>query len=516
MSEQFKGRFTQTFLANPADGTYTDGTKLYLTVRNRGKARSWSFRRRGKRIRIGSAFRISLEQAQARVQELKARIKAGEDPIAPTAKNAVWTFDNERELYFDYKCRNHWKDADSQKTNKAALKKYITDTAYAKEPLPNIGVRQLTAIFRPTWNTTAVFARRCAYMIGEMIAIAQNADPPRYPDHLKNPVDLTKRGALYKALGKQRPGGHRLGLQPERVPKLVAFLSVPPLLHGPDECTTSEAAEVMGCSNQAIIHAWRRRKLKTRRKLAAPYDHLNASWIWKIAELEKAFSFQFPKNMPQHAEVDVYAYALLFVIFTAVRPEMATGLLWSEVKWDRGYIDFDKRHKMAERDPEAEYTIPLTPEIKALLNKQKELQRRDNINPRHVFVHGRKRVGSSHYFKRHLVPHQLNMYFKRVIVLLDLVDGETDPKKMPSAAGFRNTFPEWACDLNETKKYNLEYIEAQLGHKIKVNNRMYYRNVTYIRHRGAMMTDWEEYCTKLRGAPVTSTNIYDIKHARSK
>jgi integrase len=273
----------------------------------------------------------------------------------------------------------------------------------------------------------------------------------------------------------------------------------------------------MRCSPQAILHAWRRRKLKTRRKLAAPYDHLNRTSIWKIAELEEVFSFRFPKDMPQHAEVDPYAYALLFVIYTAVRPDMACGLLWSEVKWERGYIDFGKRHKMAERDPEAEYTIPITPEVRALLDKQKELQHRDGIDDAlHVFVHGRKRIGSSYYYRRHLVAHQLNQYLKRVLVLLDLVDGETNPKKMPSAHGFRNTFPEWASDLSEADKYHLEYIEAQLGHKIKVNNRMYYRNVTYIRRRGGMMTDWEKYCTRLRSAPVTPANIVELKRARSK
>jgi integrase len=510
MAMEFTGKFTRAFLDNPADGTHTDGTGLYLFVSNGGKARSWSYRRRGKRKRIGSAFRIMLEQAQERVQEFKAMLKAGKDLMAPVVKGAVWTFEDERKLYVEYKYKNDWKN---EKTNKSALKKYVMDTAYAKEPLVNIGVRQLTAIFKPTWNTTPEFARRSAYMIGEMIAIAQNADPPRYPADLKNPVDLTKHGALYKALGKQRPGGHRLGLQPERVAKLVAFLSVSPLTHGPDECTTSEAAEAIGCSTQAIIHAWRRGKLKTRRKLGAPYDHLYATWVWKTAELKEVFPFQ--KEPPQHAEVDPYAYALLFVIYTAVRPDMACGLLWSEVKWERGYIDFGKRHKMAERDPEAEYTIPITPEVKALLEKQRELQRRDGINTPHVFVHGRKRIGSSYYFGRHLVAHQLNLYLKRVLVLLDLVDGETDPKKMPSAHGFRNTFPEWAGDLSEADKYHLEYIEAQLGHKIKVNNRMYYRNVTYIRHRGDMMTDWEKYCTRLRSAPITPTNIVELKRARS-
>jgi integrase len=511
MAVDFTGKFTKAFLDNPADGTHTDRTGLYLAVSNGGKARSWSYRHRGKRKTIGSAFRISLAQAQERVQEFKAKLKTGEDPMAPVVKGAVWTFEDEADLFYAYKCEKEW-GKDAQDLGTCMIKKYIKDTAYAKDPFADIGLRQLVAIFKPTWNKTPVITRRAAYMVGEMIAIAQNADPPRYPADKKNPVDLKKHGGLRKALGKQKLGGHRLGLPPEKVPKLVAFLSVSPLTHGPDECTTSEAAEAIGCSNEAILHAWRRGKLKTRRKLAAPYDRLNSTWVWKTRELKKVFPFQ--REPRQHAEVDPYAYALLFVIYTAVRPEMATGLLWTEVKWERGYIDFGKRHKMAERDPEAEYTIPLTPELKALLQKQKELQRRDGINTPYVFVHGRKRIGSSYYFGRHLVPHQLNMYFKRVIVLLDMVDGETDPKKMSSVSGFRNTFPEWACDLSEAGKYNVEYIEAQLGHKIKVNNRMYYRNVTYIRRRGEMMGDWEKHCTRLRGTPITTANVFELKPSK--
>jgi hypothetical protein len=125
-----------------------------------------------------------------------------------------------------------------------------------------------------------------------------------------------------------------------------------------------------------------------------------------------------------------------------------------------------------------------------------------------------------------LSAHQLNLYLKRLLILLDLVNGETDPKKMPSVAGFRKTFPEWACELSEADnmaispsavitEYRLEFVEAQLGHDLKVNNKMYYKNVTYIGRRGAMMEDWEIYCDALRDIPVDSINVTKINHARS-
>jgi integrase len=379
---------------------------------------------------------------------------------------------------------------------------YIKNTKYAKVPLPDIDVGAMYDILKLTWNTTPVFAKRAALMIGQMISLAQIGDPPRYPADKKNPVDLTKLGLLRKKLGKQRLGGHRLGLPPESIPKLVAHLYEPLCAHGPDECTTAEAAEAIGCDPQAIMHAWRRGKLKNRRKLGVPYDHRNAPSVWQIAELKKHFHFR--REPRQHAKVGPHAYVLLFLIYTAVRLDMGCGLLWTEVNWVRGIIDFGKRHKAAARDPEADYTIPITPEVKALLLTMKETQQRDGTDTPYVFAHGSTRIGVSLYHGRPAKKNQVNTYFKRCLVRLELVNGETDPKKMPSVHGLRNTFPEWACDLNEVEQYKLEYIEAQLGHKLKINNRMYFRNVTYLRHRHAMMSAWEQYCRQWKGAPSDS------------
>ena len=71
----------------------------------------------------------------------------------------------------------------------------------------------------------------------------------------------TKRGRLRKMLGKQRLGGHELGLPPKSIPKLVAHLYKPLYAHGPDECTTAEAAEAIGCDKEAILIAHREGKL---------------------------------------------------------------------------------------------------------------------------------------------------------------------------------------------------------------------------------------------------------------
>jgi integrase len=282
----------------------------------------------------------------------------------------------------------------------------------------------------------------------------------------------------------------------------MADLRTPRYAHGPDELTTAEAAEWLGCDAQAIFHAWRRGHLKNRRKLEAPYDHRNAPWVWPLTDLKKAFKHHPNKPPRLHAEIMPHANVLQFIILTGVRSDMACGLLWDEVKESRGIIDFGKRHKMAERDPEAEYTIPITPELKTLLAKMREEQRRETL---HVFVHNLKRIGRSRYYSQPVNPNTVNTYLKRALVRLDLVNGETAPKKIPSVHGFRNTFPEWACELNT---HSREYVDAQLGHKQPGNNWMYFRNVKYLNHRRGIMEKWEEYC--LSWQPPPADNIIPL------
>jgi hypothetical protein len=371
---------------------------------------------------------------------------------APSKDTKVHTFAEEADLFFAHKSKQEW-GYDAKKLGECMIRKFIKNTPYAKVPLQDIGVGELASILSPTWsgeNAKPVMAKRAAYMIGEMIGLAQIAEPPRYPPDRKNPVDLTKRGKLRQVLGKQPRPGHRLSLQPELVPRLVAHLWEPPLAHSPDELTTAEAAETICCDPQAIFHAWRRGKLKNRRKLEKPYDHNNATWVYPLADLKKVFHFR--QEPRQHADIGPHAYALLFIIYTAVRSHMACGLRWDEINERRGLIDFAERHKMAERDPEADYTIPLTPGIKALLEVQKEKQRRNRTDTpyEYVFAHAEAvRIGVRLYRGRPVGTSQLNTYLKRALARLDLVNGETDWKKMPTVHGFRTTLTDWACEMND-------------------------------------------------------------------
>src|SRR5262249_10155479 len=149
-----------------------------------------------------------------------------------------------------------------------------------------------------------------------------------------------------------------------------------------------------------------------------------------------------------------------------------------------------------------------TPGVKALLDTMREQQRLDNIDPPHAFVHSSKRVGLSFYHRRPVNPNTVNTYLKRALVQLHLVNGQTNPKKIPTVHACRNTIAEWACELNT---YPRDYVDAQLGHKQPGNNWMYFRNVKYINQRRDIMTAWEEYCLSWSSAP--SDNIIPLRRS---
>jgi hypothetical protein len=519
----FTGRFTQAFLDNPAGGTHTDGSGLYLAVRNGGKARSWSFRHRGKRRTIGSAFRISLKDAQALIRQFRDQLDAGDDPFAaPPEEEERETFREAVFAHYPHKCQSEWRSADAQALGRSMIRQYV-DSSFmadpktkisgwaapcADKPLCDIVVKDMAHIFkRPTspddsrsvWVGKPVISKRACLMLSEMFDIA--IPDGRHPG--PNPALVTKNSPLRKILGKQPNTGHRVGQQPESVPELMAQLRTPLFAHGPDESTTAEAAEAIGCDPIAILSARKDGLLPSSYKLPG-YAYNNATWVHKHNELEKTFRFRQPPR--RHAEITLHARVLQFVVLTAVRSDMACGLLWDEVKWKRGIIDFAERHKMAEVDPEAEYTIPITDAVAELLETMRAQQRRDGMeDSKLVFVHGPTRTGTNRRLGR-LHPGTVNSYYKRQLVRLDLVNGETDPKKMPSVHGLRNTFCEWACELNDYKK---DHVDAQLGHKQPGGNWMYFRNLTYLKPRRGILNAWEKYCLSLVGAP--SDNVIPLR-----
>jgi integrase len=502
--EHFKGKFTQSFLADPPVGTFTDGSGLYFAVRSGGNARSWSARERGRRISIGPYAKLDLKAAQAKLREIRDRQAKGEDPftVANEVKTATpdiggETYASATRAFVNKKLEDGVWIQSTYDQRQAELNKYIYSTAYANKPLKEITARDILAIFKPTWKTTAATALRCASMLQEMFAEAIKDDPPRHPGP-KNPADMDSHGWLRRKLGGQGPRGNRHGMLAHDVPTLVKFLQTPPFAHGPDELSTAEAAEAFEIREDAINVARRQGKLKKWRKLGSD-DFQNATYVYNRAELEHFWRL---KKAPRvHARIPMVREIMLFIIWTAVREDMACKLRWTQVqrKNPRGpLIDFAKNpdntplirgHKTEGQD-EADYTIPLTPDLDALLHLIEQEQKADGLydGKGHVFVHPPCRVGRGVYKGKTVNPHAVNNHYQRVMKSLRLVRGQ----RIPSIHGLRKTFPEWAMELNN---FNQDLVEAQLGHKHKLGGRnwMYYRGITLLNQRRQMMEAWEKY-----------------------
>jgi integrase len=513
MPEKFNDKFTQTFLANPPDGVFTDGSGLYFTVRKNGKARSWSIRERGHRITIGPYAKFDLKAAQAKLREVRDRQAKGEDPFeannhTAAADTDVETFASATRAFASKKLEDgKWRKS-TYDQRQSELNKYIYGTAYANKPLKDMVARDILTIFKPTWKTTPETAFRCASMLQQMFEEAIKDDPPRHPGP-RNPADMDPHSWLRRQLGGQGPSGNRHGMLPQDVPTLVAYLETPPFAHGDDEATTAEVAEAIPCREDAIHLARRQGKLPTWRKIEG-YDFQNSTYVYKIAEVQKIWRFSRP--LQQHAQIPIIARIVLFIIRTAVRSDMARSLKWPQVRRDdpRGpLIDFARDrdntpliggHKTQGQD-EADYTIPLTPDVDAMLREIEKEQKRDGLYRKdgYVFVHPPTRVGQNHRTGQKLGNTKSILdFYQRTMLRLGLVE---PGQIIPSIHGLRNTFPEWALELNS--EFSPDFVEAQLGHKHKLGGRnwMYYRNIKMLNQRRTMMEAWENYIRE--NAPKT-------------
>src|SRR5262249_34274509 len=151
-------RFSERFVITAKDGTYTDGSGLWLDVRNGGKAKSWAFRFGGKRISPpgGSARRISLEHAQAFVRQCRDQLARGEDPF--TARVQAKQAESEAKItfkycvaeYYKFKCGQDW-GPQSQALGRTIIRNYLDPVPFAEMPVNDITTAHIETILKPHW-----------------------------------------------------------------------------------------------------------------------------------------------------------------------------------------------------------------------------------------------------------------------------------------------------------------------------------------------------------------------------
>jgi integrase len=196
----------------------------------------------------------------------------------------------------------------------------------------------------------------------------------------------------------------------------------------------------------------------------------------------------------EFAELPLHAHILQFVIFTAVRSDMACHLHWDEVELKKGLIEYRHRHKTGHRS-DRQYNVIITDGVAEILNAMRTLQQHEKLESEYVFVHGFTRFGINARLNRTPGPNTVNTYLKRALEWVGDIGN-----KNASVHGFRTTFPTWACDQHD---YPYELVKATLGHAVgrQQVDAIYFRNVKYLDRRREMMAHWERHCLSLSGKP---------------
>jgi integrase len=492
-------RFSQRFVINAADGAYTDGSGLWLDVRNGGKSKSWAFRFGGKRISPpgGSAHKISVEQAQAFVRQCRDQLARGEDPF--TARVQAKQAESEAKITFRYcvaeyykqKCDQDWGAKQSHALGRTIVRNYLDPAPFADLPVRDITTAHIETILKPYWLKRPEIAKRTAHFLNGMF---------RWLKAKKwyvgeNPAAVTRDSALRLVLGRQPRPAHREALPVEDVPKLVAHLRTPryprSLRHGPDVCTVREAMEATGAGREGINRAIRLGKLPGAYKPPGQ-DWKQAPYLIPIAELKKLIPLRNP--IREVAEISMHAYILQFVIFTVVRSDMACHLRWDDINEKRALIEYRDRHKSGHHS-DRQYNVVITDGVAEILDAMRTRRQRERLDSEYVFVQGSAPMGINARLNQPTGPSPVNAYLERALEWI----GDTGNKNA-SVHGFRTTFPTWACDLND---YPYELVKATLGHAVgrQQVDAAYFRNVKYLDQRRKMMAHWERHCLSFCDKP---------------
>jgi integrase len=497
-------RFSQSFVIKAKDGTYTDGSGLWLDVRNGGKAKSWIFRFSNRRISPpgGSAHKISVEHAQAFARQCRDQLARGEDPFSARVQakqaesEAKITFKYCVAEFYKHKCGCDW-GVQAQKLGRTMMSNYLDPVPFADLPVRDITTAHIETILKPIWLAKPVIAKRTAHFLSGMFRWlkAKRGDKGERWYVGENPAVVTRDSELRLVLGRQPRNGHREALPVEDVPKLVAFLRTPryprSLRHGPDVCTVREAMEATGAGREAINRAIRNGKLPGAYKPPGQ-DWMQAPYLIPVAELQKLIPHT--KSIHEATTVPMHSHILQFIIFTAVRSAMACHLRWDQVDRKRGLIDYGHEHKTG-RHSDRQYNVMITDGVAKILDAMWALRQRENLDSNYVFVQGRTPMGLSVRLNQPTTPNVVNTYLKRALEWIGINEKAT-------VHGFRTTFITWASRQN---KYSYELRKTAIGQAIgrqQVDSAYFRDDDDYLDDkRREMMEHWERYCLSLVDKP---------------
>jgi len=196
-------------------GMHHVGVGLYIQISG-PSARSWIYRYRlnGKTrwAGLGSERDVSLGDARRKVDEIRAKVKAGADPVAERKEEKIVrktsgpkkTFRQCAESYLTDHQKN-WRNAKHRQQWRNTLEQYAIP-AIGSLPITEITASHILEIMRPLWLNKNETTRRVRGRIEKVLDYAADPDDLSYV----NPACWTKqlRRSLPKLPPEKRPKNH--------------------------------------------------------------------------------------------------------------------------------------------------------------------------------------------------------------------------------------------------------------------------------------------------------------------
>jgi hypothetical protein len=520
------------------NGMYNDGGGLALRVQQDGRAKSYAFAYNGKphgeksgkqftiRIPIGSAFKVSLADAQLKAAEYRALLARGVSPrqylekqkaqrIAQGSAPAAMTWPEGVEEYHRHGMANLWTSENTRKEMTSVKNRYLLPV-FKDLPLREVKVAHVAKILGAAaennryhkgppgsiWRARVGTSNHIQSFIHGMInrAIIKEWHPG------PNPAPFGKKdNALIALLGKQPESGNRKGLMVHEVPAFMAELCAP--LHDKSVLTMYEAMTATGYSAESI-----RLLIKHGDVPAVLKDPKRPTLGYLIQRkpLEKIRPFvREPEELP---DLQLYRWCLKFILLTVVRPEMGCLLKWSYIHEGEGKIIYPREaHKMG-HDYNRTYETPTPPEVGRLLLMMEARRDRERIKSEYVFMRAQSRFGRGVWTEQPIAVGAINRTMHRILAQVDSIK-----TKDATPAGLRRTFGHWACDERD---YDRVLANVALGHSVRgimghlgVSpdvHHSYFGGVKYKTRHREIKEDWEKFCMSACSKPAKKLNVVPL------
>jgi integrase len=544
-------RFTEDFIKTAKDGEHSDPDGLQLHVRGNSKlwitvynGRPFGERRKMK-LSLGSFPKVSIKDALREHLNAHALVDQGISPRkhrteqraqalreAGGERKDIVTFGEAiTEFYKDSVNRGRW-GRNAIGPYNTIMKNYLglaTKEPEAGKPPVKLGEHMLMpmlardvrphhvdTLLSPYWGKGEGKRNGIGQKMRSLIhgTFEREIDLERY--FHRNPASWRKDAPLSRMLGPKVKSTPRPDVEYEAMPFIVQDLYNPPEVHRPaGYLTTREAADVTGRDVNTIRAAYKRGWFPGSTKRLGSVSQ-NTSRLIPIADLKKHYPILHEPREINREDLTLYSRALLFAIFTSARSSMVCKLRWDQIKKTKhgvlieytGETTTTKSEHKTGKDSGDSYWVIVTDNVQAILDAERERQRRDDNQREFVFVHGRTATGVDYRYGK--TPHinVLNTYLKRVVNNIDEVK-----KKNVTVHGIRTAFGTWATE-EKGLTFDSDVVNLTLGHIIAAirdnkANTSYLRHANFIGVRRELMQEWEAHCLSLISEPPKKQAVGD-------